>query len=139
MYRKMLIANDGSPGGGKALESALELARRLDVPLTMVCVEDLERFPAVVDVLAEAQRERTSEFGAVVASATTLAQAAGVRFDAQIVVGHPVPAIVDFIERGGYDLLVVGYLGHSALYEHLIGSTADRLIAVAPCTVTVVK
>jgi nucleotide-binding universal stress UspA family protein len=139
MYRKMLVANDGSPGAAKALESALELAKRLNVPLTMVCVEDLERFPAVVDVVAEAQRDRTSAFDTVVASAKTLAQAQGVEFEARIVAGHPVPTIVDFVERGGYDLLVVGYLGHSALYEHLIGSTADRLIAVAPCTVTVVK
>ncbi len=139
MYRKMLVANDGSPGGGKALEGALELAKRLDIALTMVCVEDLARFPAVVDVVAEAQRERTSPFEAVVESAKALARAQGVRFDAQILVGHPVPTIVEFIERGGYDLLVVGYLGHSALYDHLIGSTADRLIALAPCTVTVVK
>ncbi len=139
MYRKILVANDGSPGGAKALEGALELAKRLDVPLAMVCVEDLARFPAVVDVVAEAQRERTSPFDALVASAKALAREKGVRFEAQIVAGNPVPAIVDFVERGGYDLLVVGYLGHSALYEHLIGSTADRLIAVAPCTVTVVK
>jgi nucleotide-binding universal stress UspA family protein len=139
MYRKMLVANDGSPGGAKALEGALELAKRLDIALTMVCVEDVPRFPAVVDVVAEAQAERASPFDSVVDSAKTLAQAQGVRFDAQIVAGHPVPRIVEIVERGGYDLLVVGYLGHSALYDHLIGSTADRLVSLAPCTVAVVK
>ncbi|MGO9772197.1 MAG: universal stress protein [Roseiarcus sp.] len=139
MYRKMLVANDGSPGGAKALEGALELAKRLDIGLTMVCVEDLPRFPAVVDVVAQAQADRSSAFDAVVESAKTLAQAKGVAFEAQIVAGHPVPRIIEIVERGGYDLLVVGYLGHSALYEHLIGSTADRLVALAPCTVVVVK
>ncbi len=139
MYRKMLVANDGSPGGAKALEGALELAKRLGIALAMVCVEDVPRFPAVVDVVAEAQAERTSAFDSVVNSAKTLAQAQGVPFDAQIVAGHPVPRIVEIVERGGYDLLVVGFLGHSALYDHLIGSTADRLVALAPCTVVVVK
>ena len=139
MYRKMLVANDGSPGGAKALEGALELAKRLDIALTMVCVEDVPRFPAVVDVVAEAQAERASPFESVVDLAKTLAQAQGVRFDAQIVAGHPVPRIAEIVERGGYDLLVVGYLGHSALYDHLIGSTADRLVSLAPCTVVVVK
>jgi nucleotide-binding universal stress UspA family protein len=135
----MLVANDGSPGGAKALEGALDLAKRLDIPLTMICVEDLPRFPAVVDVVAQAQTERTSVFESVVESAKALAQARGVPFEAQIVAGHPVPRIIEIVEHGGYDLLVVGYLGHSALYEHLIGSTADRLVALAPCTVVVVK
>ncbi len=139
MYRKMLVANDGSPGGVKALEGALDLAKRLEIPLTMICVEDLPRFPAVIDVVAQAQAERTSPFDSVVESAKAMAQGRGVPFEAQIVAGHPVSRIVEIVERGGYDLLVVGYLGHSALYDHLIGSTADRLIALAPCTVAVVK
>ena len=139
MYRKMLVANDGSPGGVKALEGALDLAKRLEIPLTMICVEDLPRFPAVIDVVAQAQAERTSPFNSVVELAKAMAQGRGVPFEAQIVAGHPVSRIVEIVERGGYDLLVVGYLGHSALYDHLIGSTADRLIALAPCTVAVVK
>ncbi|NLS07746.1 universal stress protein [Rhizobium sp. P32RR-XVIII] len=30
-------------------------------------------------------------------------------------------------------------MGHSALYNRLIGSTTDRLVEVAPCHVLVVK
>lgn len=56
-----------------------------------------------------------------------------------IVAGHAVPAIVEFIEREGFDLLVVGYMGHSALYNRIIGSTTDRLVELAGCTVMVVK
>ena len=58
---------------------------------------------------------------------------------AQMVAGHAVPSIVEFIERGGHDLLVIGYMGHSALYNRLIGSTTDRLVELAPCKVLVVK
>jgi len=139
MYRKMLVANDGSPGGAKALGSALELAKLLGIGLTMVCVEDLPRFPAVVDVVPQAQAEGASAFDPVVESAKRLAQAQGVPFEAQIVAGHPVSSIVEFVQRGGYDLLVVGYMGHSALYNRIIGSTTDRLVELAPCKVLVVK
>ncbi len=38
-----------------------------------------------------------------------------------------------------YDLLVVGYMGHSALYNRIIGSTTDRLVELAPCQVLVIK
>jgi nucleotide-binding universal stress UspA family protein len=139
MYSKMLVANDGSPGGVKALEGALDLAKRLGIGLTMVCIEDLERFPAIVDVVAEAQRDHVSPFEPVVQSAEELAKAQGVPFETSILAGHPVQRIAELVEKGGFDLLVVGYSGHSAFYERLIGSTADRLVSLAPCSVMVVR
>ena len=48
-------------------------------------------------------------------------------------------SIVEFVQRGGYDLLVVGFMGHSALYNRVIGSAADRLVEIAPCKVMVVE
>ena len=139
MFRKMLVANDGSRGGEAALAAALKLAKRLDIGLTMICVEDLPRFPASIDEVAEAQTDAASVFDKVVASAKAKALAEGAPFEAQIVAGHPVSSIVEFVQRGGYDLLVVGYMGHSALYNRIIGSTTDRLVELAPCKVLVVK
>jgi len=139
MIRKMLIANDGSKGGQAALAAALDLAKRLDVGLTMICVEELPRFPASIGEVDEAEREAGGVFDKVVAAAKAKAQAEGAPFEAQIVAGHPVSSIVEFVQRGGYDLLVVGYMGHSALYNRIIGSTTDRLVELAPCKVLVVK
>jgi nucleotide-binding universal stress UspA family protein len=139
MYRKMLVANDGSPGGEKALASALELAKRLDIGLAMICVEETPRFPASIDEVTEALTDATGVFDQAVASAKALAQAQGVAFEPHIVVGHPVPSIAEFVQSGGYDLLVVGFMGHSALYNRIIGSTTDRLVELAPCKVLVVK
>jgi nucleotide-binding universal stress UspA family protein len=139
MIRKMLVANDGSKGGQSALAAALDLAKRLDLGLTMICVEDLPRFPASIDEVAEAQTDAAGVFDKVVASAKALAETHGVAFEPQIVAGHPVSSIVEFVQRGGFDLLVVGYMGHSALYNRIIGSTTDRLVELAPCKVLVVK
>jgi nucleotide-binding universal stress UspA family protein len=139
MFRKMLVANDGSKGGQTALAAALDLAKRLDLGLTMICVEDLPRFPASIDEVAEAQTDAAGVFDKVVASAKALAETHGVAFEPQIVAGHPVSSIVEFVQRGGFDLLVVGYMGHSALYNRIIGSTTDRLVELAPCKVLVVK
>jgi nucleotide-binding universal stress UspA family protein len=139
MYRRTLVANDGSPGGAKALAAALELAKRLVVELDMVCVEELPRVPASIGELREERAEAGRLFRRVIERAREQAQASGVVFDAHVVAGHAVTSIVEFVERGGYDLLVIGYLGHSALYNRLIGSTTDRLVELAPCKVLVVK
>jgi len=40
---------------------------------------------------------------------------------------------------GKADLLVVGASGHSALYDRMVGSRADRIVHLAPCPVLVVK
>ena len=138
MYRKILVANDGSKGGEAAFRAAIELAKALGVGLTMICVEDLERFPATIDRVAEAQ-EAPSVFEDVVAAAKALAAAEGVALEALVVEGHPAPRILEFVERDGYDLLVLGYMGHSALYDRLIGGAASRLVALAPCKVMIVK
>ena len=146
MLSKMLVANDGSPGGEKALVYALELGRRLRIGVTMICVEDIPPRPASISGtdealsgIDEAHADEESAFDNVVASAKDLAEAYGVKLHAHVVPGHPFPSIVEFVRKNGYDLLVVGFMGHSALYNRLIGSTADRLVEHAPCAVMVVK
>ena len=73
------------------------------------------------------------------ADAVAQATTSGVLIEPHIVAGHPVPAIVEFVERNGFDLLVIGYMGHSAIYKGLIGSTTDRLVELGLCHVLVVK
>jgi nucleotide-binding universal stress UspA family protein len=139
MFRKMLIANDGSKGGECALAMALDLARQLDADLHMVCVEELPRFPASVEEVVEEENEAARRFAAVIDHAKSQALKQNVRFEAHVIEGHAVSSIVEFIQRGGYDLLVIGFMGHTALYNRLIGSTTDRLVELAPCKVLVVK
>jgi nucleotide-binding universal stress UspA family protein len=139
MYKKILIANDGSEGAAKALDSAIGFAKRFKAELHMVSVEELPRLPASLDEVIEEKREANHRFAKVVAAARAQAKARRVKLNVHIVAGHPVPSIVSFVEHQGIDLLVIGYMGHSALYNRLIGSTTDRLVELAPCPVFVVK
>lgn len=139
MYRKILIANDGSEGAAKALASAIELARRLKAELHMISVEEMPRFPSSVDEVVEEKQEANRRFDPVIDHARAKAKTARVKLQVHVVPGHAVTSIVEFIEREGFDLLVIGYMGHSQLYNRLIGSTTDRLVALAPCQVLVVK
>ena len=139
MYRKLLIANDGSEGARKALSAAIQLAKRFRAQLHMLSVEEVPRFPTTLDEIVEEQEEAGRLFDKVIAQAVAQGKQAGVGIQAHVAAGHAVPTIVEFIERGGFDLLVIGYMGHSALYNRLIGSTTDRLVELAPCQVLVVK
>jgi nucleotide-binding universal stress UspA family protein len=139
MYAKILVANDGSAGGQKALTAAIDLAGRISGDLHMVTVEELPRIPASIDEVAEEKVEANHRFAPVIEAAKAEAQRAGVTIETHLVPGHVVEAIVTLINERGFDLLVAGFMGHSQLYERIIGGTADRLVRLAPCSVLVVK
>ena len=139
MYRRILIANDGSAGAAKALAAAIALAKTLQVELHMISVEELPRVPDSIEEVVEERQAAGHRFEKIIHHAQVQAKAQKIKLRAHVVAGHAVPSIVDFIERDGFDLLVIGYMGHSALYNRIIGSTTDRLVELAPCTVLVVK
>jgi nucleotide-binding universal stress UspA family protein len=139
VFSRILIANDGSEGAALALSSAIRLAKQHDAELHMISVEEMPRFAASVDEVIEEKAEANHVFEKIGVRAVAQAQAAGVKLTPHVVVGHPVSSICDIIASGQFDLLVVGYMGHTALYNRLIGSTSDRLVEHAPCAVLVVK
>jgi nucleotide-binding universal stress UspA family protein len=139
MFNKILIANDGSEGAARALSAAIKLAKRHDAELHMISVEELPAFPGSIDEVVEEKREANHVYEGVTRTAVAQAQAEGRKLKVHVVVGHPVAAIAEFVERERVDLLVVGYMGHTALYNRIIGSTAERLVDHAACAVLVIK
>ena len=105
----------------------------------MITVEELPRFAASIDEVAEEKDEAELRLAPAIAAARARAQQSGVTIEAHLVAGHAVQGIVEFVRKNAIDLLVVGFMGHSQLYERIIGGTADRLVRLAPCAVLVVK
>jgi nucleotide-binding universal stress UspA family protein len=62
-----------------------------------------------------------------------------VKLQTHVLAGHPVRDVVELAAQLKVELLVIGATGHSALYERMIGSRADRIVQLAPCPVLVVK
>ena len=139
MFTHIVVANDGSEGGFKALAMACDLARRYGAALHMISVEELPDFPASIDEIIEIKDAENHKFHRVIESAQELAKANGVALDAEVVAGHAAASVVERVKAVKADLLVVGFMGHSALYERIIGGTSDRLVRLAPCPVLVVK
>jgi len=139
VFKRIVIANDGSEGGFKALAMACDLAKRHGAQLHMISVEELPNIPASIDEVIETKDEQNHKFHDVVKKAHAIAKAKEIKLKIEVVAGHVVAATVARVKDLKADLLVVGFMGHSALYERIIGSTADRLVRLAPCPVLVVK
>jgi nucleotide-binding universal stress UspA family protein len=139
MFSKILHANDGSAGAFKALEVALSLARHYRSELHMVSVEEMPWLPGTREEVLGDKELADHRFEEVAAQAKEQARKQRVKLTTHLLVGHPVKAITDFVAHDRFDVLVVGYVGHSAFYSALGGSTAERLVRLAPCMVVVVK
>jgi nucleotide-binding universal stress UspA family protein len=105
----------------------------------MVTVEELPWFPASIDEVEEEKSEANHRLAPMLEAAQAQAQAAGVTIETHLLPGHAVQAIAALIKEQHFDLLVVGFMGHTRLYEQIIGSTTERLVRLAPCSVLVVK
>jgi nucleotide-binding universal stress UspA family protein len=140
MFRKLLVAYDGSDGSNRALRAGIEMAKAFGVDLHLVTVEEeLPRYAATIDEIEGVKERKDAYFGRLHREAEVMAQDAGVRLHTAIVVGHEVEAIRSYVFKHGFDLLLVGFHGHSAISERLRGSTAGSLVLHATCSVMVVK
>jgi len=139
MFAKILHANDGSEHAFHALTLALDIARQNGSELHMVSVEEIDYLPEFIEEVRQERGTAARRFHAVTQRARKLAEAQGLALQIHVLTGHPVRTIVELSRELGADLLVIGATGHSAIYERMIGSRADRIVQLAPCPVLVVK
>lgn len=66
-------------------------------------------------------------------------QLADFRVDTVVEVGKPAAVVAEYAKKHGYDQIVVGSHARGVLARALLGSTAEALIRIAPCPVTVVR
>ncbi len=139
MFEKILAANDGSEPAFRALSLALALARKNKSELHMVCVEEVPYLPEFIEEVRETSGTAARRFHGVIQRAHAMAREQQIDLKTHVVAGHPVRDIVKLAGDLGAALLIIGARGHSALYERMIGSRADRIIQLAQCPVLVAK
>jgi nucleotide-binding universal stress UspA family protein len=139
MHKKILSGLDGSEGSFKALQEAMLLARLFGAELHTITVEAVPRYAGTIGEVIEEKSFADGKYGEMIATAGEMGQKEGVTIHSHVFVGHEVKTIMEFVRRKTFDLLVIGFMGRSALYDRMMGSTCSSLVRLAPCTVVVVK
>lgn len=140
MFRKILVAYDGSDGANKALRAGIAMAKAFGVDLHAIAVEEeLPRYAATLDELEEVKAQKDAYYGQLNREAESIAGEEGVNLYSIVLAGHEVRAIIDHVLQNGFDTLLIGFHGHSAISERIRGSTTGSLVLNAACTVVVVK
>ena len=140
MFRKILLAYDGSEGANRALEVGIDLAKLHGAELWAVAVEEkLPRFSGTIDEVQEAKEFANQHYGKLVVEARTKAGEAGVDLKTVLRPGHPAQTIVAVAKEGKFDLVLLGHTGLSGVWAAFLGTTAEKVSRHAPCSVLIVR
>ncbi len=140
MFKRILVAYDGSESAKAALRIGIDLAKSLEPGLYSISVEEhLPRYAATISEVAGAKERIDEHFRALTKQARDVAALEEVGLEAVVRQGHEVAEILRFVREGRFDLLLLGAHGHSRVFERLIGSTALSITRAAPCSVLIVR
>jgi len=140
MYKKILIAYDGSEGSKHALKVAIDLAKKYNAELHSLSVEEgVPHYAATIGEVAEYKEEANGFFKKLNDEAVEEAKREGIELHTKVLAGHEVETIVHYAKEGKFDVLVIGFMGHSKIFGRVWGSTSQNITKLAPCSVVVVK
>jgi nucleotide-binding universal stress UspA family protein len=140
MFTKILVAYDGSEGARAALRVGIGLAKSLGAELHSISVEEhLPHYAATIDEVEDAKDRIDAYFRTLTKEARDQALLAGVDVQTVVRQGHEVEMIITYARDGKFDLLLAGYHGHSRIFDRLIGSTAQSIVRLSPCSVLLAK
>ncbi|MGE3536841.1 MAG: universal stress protein [Candidatus Tectimicrobiota bacterium] len=135
----ILVPIDLSPSTDLTFDYALRLARSLQARVTLLhVIEPLllgHRDPLAYPAMQALESRITEQLSAY---RMRLVEA-GLQGDFAVLHGVPYQVIVETAGRAGADLIVMGTHGRSGLAYVLLGSVAERVVQLAPCSVLVAR
>jgi nucleotide-binding universal stress UspA family protein len=140
MFRKILVAIDGSKCARKAFEKALEMAKATDGALTIMHVLQLPPTAALGKTLAaEAEGFFRRDAKLFLAEHAEEAAMKGVKVDTILSKGNPARAILHAAESSDADVIVIGSRGLGGVKGLMLGSVSHAVVQHASVPVLVVR
>jgi nucleotide-binding universal stress UspA family protein len=139
MYKKITVAFDESEEAGRALKTALELAKILNASLGVISIIEPPpiyfSFSTMVAPYVRWTDEMQTRYTDLQSKARELAEDAGLTIEATISNGDEVGGIIAAARHNRSDLLVIGMPKHT----WIVGHTAQKIVAEVPCALLGVR
>ena len=169
MFEKILVPIDGSEHSLRALNSAIQIAKKFNGKISLISVCEIEeetRMDAAAgEVSLRSTTDMTTVHGAEIYVASTMnptaysdvikcmreaskqilangeksVKAEGVQVETLAREGNVIAEILKEATAGKFDLVVMGSRGLSTIKELALGSVSDGVIRHSPCPVLVVR
>jgi len=141
LYKKILIATDGSEYTKNSIDYGIDLAKNTQAKLHVIYVIDTAAFASIpMDAAWESMYELLKQEGdEATRYVAEKAEAEGLEVEKLTVEGHPAEEIIKYAEKNSMNLIVMGTLGKSGLDRFLLGSVAEKVVRASKIPVLVVR
>jgi nucleotide-binding universal stress UspA family protein len=148
MYKRILIATDGSELASKALEHGMTLAKTVNAPVVVVTVtEPWSSFDLAREVrqgsqnpIVEFEEIAASASNRILEKASQAAQSRGVTCELlHMKDQHPAEGIVKAATDKGCDLIVMASHGRRGISRALLGSQANEVVTHSKVPTLIVR
>ena len=139
MYKKVLLAYDGSIEGRRALREGAKLAQLCRAEVFLLAVVELSPIMAPDAGLAVPIDEQTAGYKAVLAEGVERLKALGFSPTSSLETGDAGQKIAEFAEEIGAHLVVVGHRPQGPLARWWFGSVGSYLVKRLRCSVLVAQ
>ncbi len=139
MFKRIMLASDGSEHSLRAAEKAIELAKCNQASFVeVVYVADNSKAKSEVlqnwnQLGIEESRSRKIQ------KTEDKAKEAGIHFEVKILRGEPAPTLIEYANKNKFDVIVIGSRGLNILQEMVLGSVSHKVAKYAKCPVLIVK
>jgi nucleotide-binding universal stress UspA family protein len=138
VYKKILLATDGSEHSIRAAEQAAHIAKcstESVVHIVYVVDQDASKSEVLHHWNGDLNDRRREKIRPV----EKKFKDADIPCEVRILHGEPGPAIVEYGNHNGIDLVVIGSRGLNVLQELVLGSVSHKVAKRANCPVLIVK
>lgn len=138
MFKRLLLATDGSEHSVRSAEHANQLAKQFNGTIDVVYVVNEQTSKHDVlhnDSKYEIERKRKEK----VQLALDQLDGTAIDYNVQILHGEPGPSIVEYANKNDVDCVVIGSRGLNNLQTMILGSVSHKVAKRAHCPVLIVK
>ncbi|APC47945.1 universal stress protein [Virgibacillus halodenitrificans] len=138
MFKRIVLAADGSENSIRSANYAVELANNFSGIIKVIYVVDSQT--SKEDVLHsngkfEIEQRRKEKIHKV----EELLRQSGVEYEVHILHGEPGPTIIKFTQEHDVDCVVIGSRGLNKLQTMILGSVSHKVAKRVTCPVLIVK
>jgi nucleotide-binding universal stress UspA family protein len=137
MFETVVIATDGSESVERAVDAAVDLARRFDAAVHALYVVDESEVDSCPDRLRGEMRDALEESGEEALDEVRARADRDVTTAVQT--GRPAAEICSYARESDVDLVATGTRGRHGENRFLIGSVAERVVRSCPTPVLTVR
>lgn len=143
MYKRILVATDGSSKSAMATKTAIELAKAIGAEVIALNIINEVTVASAVSQLGSDRKDVEARLQAAgqkaVDGVKSMGDAASVPVTTMVRQGAPAQMVVDVAAAEKVDLIVMGSHGKSGMSKLLIGSVVQKVLYWATVPVLVVR